>query len=227
MEEPYKFFLGGQGQQRPENPLGFLNRGPPLSLPYEAGPQNQPPLAKANHEELLVKFMGESGSFIKNLEKQIGHLVKLVSKRTLRVLPSNTEVNPREHVNAVSVIVEEEISAKVEEERSSSGNDEEDEGVVEEDGKKKATSASSKQKVPKYVRHLKDMIMKKDKLHEDDEKRTRLSSNVKTRLMKWVLVRHVKQAKAKKEPNDLVRGGALSTYAREYSLLCFVVVSVR
>ncbi|KAI5649719.1 hypothetical protein M9H77_35724 [Catharanthus roseus] len=46
---------------------------------------------------------------IQNLEKQIGQLVKLVSERTLETFPSNTEVNPRERVNAISVRCDEEV----------------------------------------------------------------------------------------------------------------------
>lgn len=40
---------------------------------------------------------------IHNLEKQIGQLVKLVSKRTLGTLPRNMKVNLREHVYAILV----------------------------------------------------------------------------------------------------------------------------
>lgn len=40
-------------------------------------------------------------AFIRNLEKQIGQLVKLISERTRGSLPRNAEVNPREHVNTI------------------------------------------------------------------------------------------------------------------------------
>ncbi|KAI5648201.1 hypothetical protein M9H77_34206 [Catharanthus roseus] len=87
---------------------------------------------------------------IRNSEKQIGQLVKLISERTLGALPSNIEVNPREHINGISMIVEGEKSAK----------------------RKRDHSAEVKKKwvqqkiVPKYVRHLRDMMMMKDKLRE-------------------------------------------------------------
>ncbi|KAI5649055.1 hypothetical protein M9H77_35060 [Catharanthus roseus] len=230
----------GQGQQRTQNPPGFQNRGAPLPLPYEAGLQSQPPLAKANLEELMVKFMSVTDNImntieaaqrnqetsIRNLEKQIGQLVKL-------------------HVNAISVTVEEENSVKeegvispkescTEEERRSSGkSDEEKVDTTEEFGKKKSTSTPYKSKVHKYGRHLKDMITKKDKLQEasihsvcefagnaprkgkerpkDTEKGGRLSSNFKARLLKWVLVQYMKEAMPKKYPNDRVRGGTFSS----------------
>ncbi|KAI5671478.1 hypothetical protein M9H77_11842 [Catharanthus roseus] len=41
---------------------------------------------------------------------------------------------------------------------------------------------------------------------KDDEKGRCLSSNVKVRLMKWVLVWQIKEVKAIKDPNDRVRG---------------------
>lgn len=56
-------------------------------------------------------------------------------------------MNPREHVNAVLVIIDEEISAKEEKKKSLCGSTEEDEGVAEESGKTRMTSAPSEQKV--------------------------------------------------------------------------------
>ncbi|KAI5676757.1 hypothetical protein M9H77_07707 [Catharanthus roseus] len=83
---------------------GFQNRGPPLTLPYEATPQNHPAPANLNLKKLMVIFMSTTDNriniievaqknqeaSIQNLEKQIGQLVKL-------------------HVNAISVKVDEEI----------------------------------------------------------------------------------------------------------------------
>ena len=39
---------------------------------------------------------------IQRLETQIGQLSKLISERPQGSLPSNTEPNPREHLNAIS-----------------------------------------------------------------------------------------------------------------------------
>lgn len=115
MEKPSILFLSDQGQQRPPNPPRFQNKSLSPLLPYEVRPQNLPPSAKENLEELLVKFMGvtdnrmstietaqrnQKGS-IRNSKKHIRQLVKLVSERTQGALPSNTEVNLREHVNVV------------------------------------------------------------------------------------------------------------------------------
>ena len=40
---------------------------------------------------------------IHNLETQVGQLAKAVSERTQRKLPSNTEVNPKEGVMAITL----------------------------------------------------------------------------------------------------------------------------
>ncbi|KAI5672371.1 hypothetical protein M9H77_12735 [Catharanthus roseus] len=101
---------------------------------------------------------------IQNLEKKIGQL---------------------EHVNAISMIVEEEKSAKEEgviiqvesctkeKRRLFDGSDEEEVGAAEDSEMKESMATLCKQKVPfpgsllpKYERDLRDMIMKKDKLRE-------------------------------------------------------------
>lgn len=64
----------------------------------------------------MVEFMGTTESrmntievvqrnqeaSIRNLEKQIRQLVKIIFERTLGTLPSNIEINLREHVHAIS-----------------------------------------------------------------------------------------------------------------------------
>ncbi|KAG8481373.1 hypothetical protein CXB51_026129 [Gossypium anomalum] len=70
------FSWGGQQNQRPQNPQGF----------------QQPPYQqekKPNLEEMLSKFTS------------IGQLSKLISERPQGSLPSNTEPNPREQLNAI------------------------------------------------------------------------------------------------------------------------------
>ncbi|KAG8493104.1 hypothetical protein CXB51_010649 [Gossypium anomalum] len=96
------FSWGGQGNQRPQNPQGF----------------QQPPYQqekKPNLEEMLSKFISVSETRFKNtktalknqqasiqgLETQIGQLSKLISERPQGSLPSNTESNVREQLNAI------------------------------------------------------------------------------------------------------------------------------
>ncbi|KAG8472921.1 hypothetical protein CXB51_035043 [Gossypium anomalum] len=98
------FTWGGQGKQRPQNPQGF----------------QQPPYQqekKLNLEEMLSKFISVSETHFQNtetalknqqasiqgLETQIGQLSKLISERPQGSLPSNTEPNPKEQLNANNV----------------------------------------------------------------------------------------------------------------------------
>ncbi|KAI5667963.1 hypothetical protein M9H77_17816 [Catharanthus roseus] len=224
MEDPSQPFLGGQGQQRPQNPSRFQNRGPPQPLQYEAGPQNQPSLAKVNLEELLVMFMGATDNKMNTVEAAQRNQEFSIRNLEKSSFTSNTEVNPREHVNVVPIIVKEK-STKEAKKKSSGGSAEQDRSIAEESRKIGMTSAPSEQKVLKYARYLRDMITKKDKLlHEQekkpgkgeertkkDEKGRQFSSNVKDKFKKWVPVRQVREAKVKKDPNKHVWGGAFST----------------
>ena len=49
-----------------------------------------------------TRFQNHEAS-IRNLETQMGQLVKIVSERPQGALPSNTEQNPREHVKAITL----------------------------------------------------------------------------------------------------------------------------
>ncbi|PPS10110.1 hypothetical protein GOBAR_AA10532 [Gossypium barbadense] len=76
---------------------------------------------KSNLEEMLAKFISVSETHFQNtettlknqqvsiqgLETQIGQLSKLISERPHGSLPSNTEPNPREQLNAINVQGEE------------------------------------------------------------------------------------------------------------------------
>ncbi|KAK5795404.1 hypothetical protein PVK06_036668 [Gossypium arboreum] len=102
------FLWGGQGNQRLQNPSGF----------------QQPPYQqekKPNLEEMLMKFISvletrfqntetvlkNQQASIQGLETQIGQLAKLIFERPQDSLPSNTESNPREQLNAINVRDEE------------------------------------------------------------------------------------------------------------------------
>ena len=77
---------------------------------------NQPPLGFAPQEkqtdleELLRNFISASKTklknqkaFIRNLENQVRQLANQMSEKTQGALPSNTERNPREHINAITL----------------------------------------------------------------------------------------------------------------------------
>ncbi|KAL5567485.1 hypothetical protein UlMin_024060 [Ulmus minor] len=53
-------------------------------------------------DETKANFRNQ-GASIRNLEHQVGEISKLLAERTQGALPSNTEKNPREHVNAISL----------------------------------------------------------------------------------------------------------------------------
>ena len=50
-----------------------------------------------------TQFMTETRSSIRNLEMQVGQLENMLQSRPQGNLPSNTEVNPKEQCNAISL----------------------------------------------------------------------------------------------------------------------------
>lgn len=124
-----------------------MNRGATQPLSCNPPPVN-PLTAKFNIEDMLKKFMSVINArfqemnarfqgikasqrnqevSIRNLENQIGQLAKFISERPLGALPSNTEKNSREHVNAISVTYVQGISCDetimVFQEKSARGNE--------------------------------------------------------------------------------------------------------
>ncbi|KAL0409777.1 UNVERIFIED_CONTAM: hypothetical protein Sradi_1912100 [Sesamum radiatum] len=74
-------------------------------------PRQQPPQEKKNNlEEMLFKFITTADTRFRNqdvsiwnLDMQVGQLISIVSERKGGQLPSDTEKNPREQVNAISL----------------------------------------------------------------------------------------------------------------------------
>ncbi|XP_070049475.1 uncharacterized protein [Nicotiana tomentosiformis] len=61
-------------------------------------------------EDLMKSFMVKTnerfeiqGAIIRNLEKQVGHIATILSERVLKTLPTDTEKNPKETVNDVTM----------------------------------------------------------------------------------------------------------------------------
>ncbi|KAL5567270.1 hypothetical protein UlMin_030434 [Ulmus minor] len=67
----------------------------PNSNYYNQGWKNHPNFSWSNNVNVQQP--------IRNLEHQVGEISKLLAERTQGALPSNTEKNPREHVNAISL----------------------------------------------------------------------------------------------------------------------------
>ncbi|KAL0373949.1 UNVERIFIED_CONTAM: hypothetical protein Sradi_3310600 [Sesamum radiatum] len=82
-------------------------QGPPG---YQQPQQQAPEEKKSNLEDMLSNFITAANTrfqnqdaSIQNLEVQIGQLVSMVSSRKEGQLPSDTEKNPREQVNAITL----------------------------------------------------------------------------------------------------------------------------
>ncbi|XP_062085233.1 uncharacterized protein LOC133791325 [Humulus lupulus] len=79
------------------NMMGNYNRqaNSPFSNPFNQGWRNQPNFAWTNNQETRLS--------IRNLEMQVGHLANMLQIRPQGNFPSNTEVNPKEQCNAISL----------------------------------------------------------------------------------------------------------------------------
>ncbi|KAL5573531.1 hypothetical protein UlMin_023128 [Ulmus minor] len=122
--EQVNFVSNNQRQYNPNS--NYYNQGwknhPNFSWSNNANVQ-QPPSdfqaqeKKPTMEEAFTQFMTRTNTFIddtkanfrnhgasiRNLEHQVGEISKLLAARTQGALPSNTEKNPREHANAISL----------------------------------------------------------------------------------------------------------------------------
>ncbi|KAL5573865.1 hypothetical protein UlMin_023462 [Ulmus minor] len=122
--EQVNFVANNQRQYNPNS--NYYNQGwrnhPNFSCSNNANVQQPPPgfqsqEKKPNLEEVFIQFVQKANVFIDdtkanfrnqgasicNLEYQVGEISKLLAKRTQGALPSNTEKNPREHANAISL----------------------------------------------------------------------------------------------------------------------------
>ncbi|XP_073119798.1 uncharacterized protein [Henckelia pumila] len=159
---------------------------------------------KASLEDLVHNFISESSTrfkrnenkldsmethltnvsaFIKNLETQIGQLANALNNQQRDVFPSNTEVNPREQCNVVTLRSGKELAI----DNPKAVDDEEVEEIVVEskNSDKKNSSKSAvvlekpsvpksilsypqrfKKKMPHYAKLMKDVMARKRKLEE-------------------------------------------------------------
>ncbi|PPS06521.1 hypothetical protein GOBAR_AA14127 [Gossypium barbadense] len=85
---------------------------------------------------------------IQGLETQIGQLSKLISERPQGILPSNTEPNPREHLNAIST------------------QDKEGFIVPEPELMQEIVVSKGKSEMPNAMKFLKELLVNKRKLDE-------------------------------------------------------------
>ncbi|XP_027351144.1 uncharacterized protein LOC113862248 [Abrus precatorius] len=113
---------------------------------YQQAPHQLPPLAekKSNLEELMTKF-------IQTLES------RLLSERPQGSLPGNTETNPREQVNAVTLRSDRTLQEKRKQETEKYAVEEED---------KCQEETVENLPMPKYAKFLKDLLSNRKKLEE-------------------------------------------------------------
>ena len=88
--------------QRPYQPSGFQQRSPPP--PSQLTQEEKRPSLK----DMMWKYMQQNEArfqaneaTLKNLETQVGLIADMLANRGPRTLPSNTEKNPMEHVQAI------------------------------------------------------------------------------------------------------------------------------
>lgn len=79
-------------------------------------PSFQPQEKKPNLEELITQFITKfetkfqnQDATIRNLERQIGQLASMISERPHGSLSSNTETNPKEQVQAITLRSDKEL----------------------------------------------------------------------------------------------------------------------
>ncbi|KAI5664014.1 hypothetical protein M9H77_23337 [Catharanthus roseus] len=182
----------------PQNISGLW--GPPPPFPYEATPQNEPAPGKANLEEFMAKFISTTDNWmdiieaaqrnqeasIRNLEKQKGQLVNIISERTVRNTHKKHRSELERAVNGISMNVDEEITI-------------ERKHMIIQERDCSAEETSIK----------KDEASKKLK-----EKENHLVPKMNASLMKWMLVRHIKKKKPKKYSTFCGSGGAIDASKR-------------
>ncbi|XP_071928181.1 uncharacterized protein [Coffea arabica] len=89
-------------QQRPTNPPGFQPRQPQAETKpsWEIAVEKLAKVTSDRFEKVEGRLDQLAGMY-RNLEVQIGQIAKVINNRNPGELPSKTEVNPREHVNAI------------------------------------------------------------------------------------------------------------------------------
>ncbi|XP_027348121.1 uncharacterized protein LOC113859587 [Abrus precatorius] len=134
-------------------------------------PPPPPAEKKSNLEELMTKFiqtlesrfqstetaLRNQQASIHNLEIQLDQISRLLSERPQGSLPGNTETNPREQVNAVTLRSGRTLQEKGKQETEKDAVEGEDKCQVE---------PVKKPPMPKYTKFLKDLLSNKKKLEE-------------------------------------------------------------
>ncbi|XP_073154074.1 uncharacterized protein [Henckelia pumila] len=167
--DPFSNSYNPGWRQHPNFSWGGQNNKPYGNQNYSRHPQEE----KSSLEQMIQKFisstetrMQNQDASIKNLENQIGQLVKSISSRDQGTLPSDTEKNPKEQVKEIEL-----RSGKTVEPEQKSEKEPET-------GTSKKTSEVFKKlninipfvdalmQMPSYAKFLKEILSNKRKLEE-------------------------------------------------------------
>ncbi|XP_062102852.1 uncharacterized protein LOC133813440 [Humulus lupulus] len=128
-----------QGQQPQFQPQSQQIMPQPLAPPILEEKANELQAALLTLTNPQALFMTETRSSIRNLEMQVGQLENLLQIRSQGNFPSNTEVNPKEHCNAISLRSGKELEKSIGKSGLQPKMDCEKEGKVEEKVTERAT----------------------------------------------------------------------------------------
>ncbi|XP_071905631.1 uncharacterized protein [Coffea arabica] len=144
-----------QGNQpRPTNPPGFQSRQQQAETKpgWEMAVEK---LAKVTSDrfERVEGRLDQLTTMYRNVEVQIGQIASSLNNRNQGELPSKTEVNPKEHMKAITL---------------RSGKQLEDPPVmeVEKDENEKQEEKQRNQEIPSYAKFLKEIMTRKRKLED-------------------------------------------------------------
>ncbi|KAL0284350.1 UNVERIFIED_CONTAM: Retrovirus-related Pol polyprotein from transposon.6 [Sesamum radiatum] len=137
-------------------------QGPARPVPPRQPPPQEP---KSNLEEMFSKFITATDTrfqnqdaSIRNIEMQLGQLVSMVSGRREGQLPSDTEKNPKEQVNAVTLKNGKTLGEEPPRKQMEETPDQEKEELKEE-----TKGSPLKLNMPSYAKFLKEVISNKRK----------------------------------------------------------------
>ncbi|XP_071932955.1 uncharacterized protein [Coffea arabica] len=172
----------GQGNQpRPTNPPGFQLRQPQAEtkLGWEIAVEK---LAKVTSDrfERVEGRLDQLTTMYRNVEVQIGQIASSLNNRNQGELPSKMEVNPKEHVKAITLRSGKQLEDPpvVEVEKGESEKQEEkqrsQEAIVEENSREKPRESQPSSSatipmplvIPSYANFLKEIMTQKKKLED-------------------------------------------------------------
>nr|XP_027068325.1 uncharacterized protein LOC113693813 [Coffea arabica] len=150
-----------QGNQpRPANPPGFQSRQQQVETKpgWEIAVETRAKVTSDRFERVEGRLDQLAGMY-RNLEIQIGQIANAINNRNPGELPSKTEVNPREQVNAITL-----RSGKMVEGPNSSNSS----GEKDKEQAYGGVKPSQNDNIPSYARFLKDIMSRKRKIVDNE-----------------------------------------------------------